>query len=114
MIKQASAPVISAYLSDVKRLVSTGAFDFVKRRKNMLDLARYGLTIDDAKDEILGLTVADYYKGPKQDFDPKHPGDIWEFKKCIDGIPFYIKVKISTVGGSDILKCLGFHEDEYV
>lgn len=114
MIKKVSASDILAYLCDVKRLVSTGAFNFVPRRKNMLDLARLGLTINDAKDEILGLTVADYYKGPKQDFDPNRPGDIWEFKKSIDGIPFYIKVKISNEDGSDIVKCLGFHEDEYV
>ncbi|MBR5948094.1 MAG: type II toxin-antitoxin system MqsR family toxin [Clostridia bacterium] len=114
MSKQASVSDIAAYLSNVKRLVSTGAFQLIPRKKNLQDLARYGLTIDDAKDEILGLTVVDYYKGPKQDFDPNRPGDIWEFKKNVDGIPFYIKVKIANEGGSVVLKCLGFHEDEFV
>ena len=55
---------------------------------------KHGLTIADAKNEILGLVVGDYYKGPKQDFDPNRPGDIWEFKKNIDGMQFYVKVKL--------------------
>ncbi len=79
----------------------------------MQDLAKYGLTIIDAKNEIVGLVVGDYYKGPKQDLDSKRPGDIWEFKKNIDGIKFYVKVKIVTENGSEILKCIGFHEDDF-
>ena len=61
----------------------------------------------------LSLVVGDYYKGPKQDLDPLRPGDIWEFKKKIDGRQFYIKVKIVQVNGEDIVKCLGFHEDDF-
>ena len=95
MSNQARALDIAAFISEVKRLLSTG------------------LTITDAKDEILGLVVGDYYKGPKQDLDPNRPGYIWEFKKNIDGIPFYVKVKIAQENGEDILKCLGFHEDDF-
>ncbi len=54
----------------------------------------------------------DYYKGPKQDFD--RSGVIWEFKKNIEEIPFYVKMKIVQENGEHILKCLGFHEDEFV
>ena len=79
----------------------------------MQALARHGLTIMDAKSEILELVSDDYYKGPKQDFDPNHRGDIWEFKKNIDGMQFYVKVKIVRENGEDILKCLGFHEDDF-
>lgn len=59
----------------------------------MQSLAQHGLTITDAKAEILELVVRDYYKGPKQDFNPDKPGDIWEFKKIIAGRLFYIKAK---------------------
>lgn len=69
MSNQASNAQIVAYLADVKRLLSAGKYDFVPRRKNMQALARHGLTIADAKNEILGLVVGDYYKGPKQDHD---------------------------------------------
>ena len=113
MSNQASYPGIVAYLTDVKRLLSAGKYDFVSRYKNMQALAKHGLTITDAKNEILGLVVGDYYKGPKKDYDPNRPGDIWEFKKVIDGIQFYIKVKIVQENGEDILKCIGFHEDDF-
>lgn len=104
---------IKAFLEDMKRLVSAGKYDFIPRRKNMQDLAKHGLTVSDAKNEILELVIDDYHKGPKQDFDHNRPGDIWEFKKNIDSVCFYIKVKITQENGEDILKCLGFHEDDF-
>ncbi len=113
MRNQAGKPDIAAFLGKMKGLISAGKYDFVPRRKNMQALAEHGLTITDAKNEILGLVVSDYYKGPKQDFDPDRPGDIWEFKKDVDGIPFYVKVKITQENGEDILKCMGFHEDDF-
>ena len=113
MSNQISTSDVAAYLSEVKKLLSMGKYDFVPRRKNMQALAKNGLTITDAKNEILGLVVGDYYKGPKQDLDSNRPGDIWEFKKDIDGMQFYVKVKITKENGEDILKCLGFHEDDF-
>lgn len=113
MNNQAGTSDITAFLARIKNLISAGKYDFVPRRKSMQALAKHGLTIIDAKDEILGLMVSDYYKGPKQDLDPNRPGDIWEFKKNIDGMRFYVKVKIVQENGEDILKCLGFHEDDF-
>lgn len=113
MGSHASTPDIVEYLARVKRLLSSGKYDFVPRRKNMQALAQHGLTITDAKNEILGLVVGDYYKGPKSDQDPNRPGDIWEFKKSINGKQFYVKVKIVHENGEDILKCLSFHEDDF-
>lgn len=113
MSNRASTSDIAAFLIKVKNLLTAGKYDFVLRRKNMNALAQHGLTIIDAKNEILGLVVGDYYKGPKQDLDLNRPGDIWEFKKNIDGIKFYVKVKIVKENGEDILKCIGFHEDDF-
>lgn len=113
MSNQTNISDITAFLEKTKRLITAGKYDFVPRRKNMQALAQHGLTIVDAKNEILGLMVADYYKGPKQDFDQNRPGDIWEFKKDVDGSCFYIKVKITQENGEDILKCMGFHEDDF-
>ena len=113
MENQADTQDIILFLERAKRLLSEGKYDFVPRRKNMQALAQHGLTIADAKEEILGLVVGDYYKGPKQVLDPDKPGDIWEFKKQIDGKQFYVKVKITQNNGEDILKCLGFHEDDF-
>ena len=113
MSNQTNISDITAFLEKTKRLISAGKYDFVPRRKNMQALAQHGLTISDAKNEMLELMVSDYYKGPKQDFDLNRPGDIWEFKKDIDGVCFYIKVKITKENGEDILKCMGFHEDDF-
>ena len=113
MENQADTQDIILFLERAKRLLLEGKYDFVPRRKNMQALAQHGLTIADAKEEILGLVVGDYYKGPKPDLDPDKPGDIWEFKKQIDGKQFYVKVKITQNNGEDILKCLGFHEDDF-
>lgn len=104
---------IIIFLEKAKTLISACKYDFVPRKKNMQSLARYGLTIIDAKNEIIDLVVGDYYKGPKQDLDLNRPGEIWEFKKNVDGIIFYVKVKIVTENGEEILKCIGFHEDDF-
>ncbi len=103
----------SSFLAQVKKLMAVGKYVFVSRRKNMQALAYHGMTLVDVKDEIMGLVVEDYYKGPKQDFDLEQSGDIWEFKKDIDGKQFYVKLKIQKQNGEDILKCLSFHEDDY-
>ncbi len=111
MRNQASTTDIGNFLENAKNLIASGKYDFVPRRKNMQALAQHGLTIKDAKEEIFELVVGDYYKGPKQDFE--RPGEIWEFKKKVDGIQFYIKIKIVEENGEEILKCLGFHDDDF-
>ncbi len=114
MSGQANSSDISEFLEKMKKLISIGKYDFVPRKKSLQSLAKYGLTVMDAKDEMLGLVVADYYKGPKKDFDSSKPGDIWEFKKQIEDVQFYVKVKIVLENDEEILKCLGFHEDEFI
>ncbi|MBO4653306.1 MAG: type II toxin-antitoxin system MqsR family toxin [Lachnospiraceae bacterium] len=113
MNTRATTSDIEAFLAKVRDLLSAGRYDFVPRRKNLLALEQHGFTIADAKDEIKGLTVEDYYKGPKTDFDSKRPGDIWEFKKLVNERQFYVKIKIVEGDGEAVLKCIGFHEDEF-
>lgn len=114
MPSSSNASEIIDFLEKAKKLISAGKYDFVPRRKNMQALAQYGLTIIDAKDEIMDLVVEDYYSGPKRDFDFNRSGYIWEFKKSIDGIQFYVKLKIDCVNNEEVLKCIGFHEDDFV
>ena len=114
MNNQVNSLDIALFLEQVKKLISTGRYDFVPRRKNMQALAMHGMTITDAKMQLLGLVVGDYYKGPKHDFDAGRPGDVWEFKKLVDGTQFYVKIKIVQENGEDILKCIGFHEDDFI
>ena len=114
MGKRTDTADIVAFIEKMKCLISERKYDFVPRRKNLQSLAEYGLTVTDAKMELLGISIEDYYKGPKRDFDSDRPGDIWEFKKDIEGVLFYIKVKITQENGQAILKCMGFHKDDFV
>lgn len=111
MCNLANKEEVSSFLEKAKELICSGSFVFVSRRKNLQSLAEFGLTIIDAKEELLDLRMKDYYKGPKKDFDK--PGFIWEFKKVIHRKKFYIKLKISADNGKEVLKCLGFHRDDF-
>ena len=104
---------ITVFLDSAKKLILAGRYVFIPRGKNLQALACHGMTIADAKSVITELTVGDYYKGPKRDFDPAQPGDIWEFKKDLGGETFYVKLKIQNRNGADVLKCLSFHEDDF-
>ena len=110
---QASSSDVSAFLAKAKVLMTTGKYVFVPRGKNLQALSDHGLTIADDKSEIIGLVVGDYYKGPKRDFDLEQTGEIWEFKKKVDGEQFYVKLKIQNRNGEEVLKCLSFHEDDF-
>lgn len=69
------------------------------------------LTRNNAKEEILNLTVADYCGGPEPDKDK--PGEIWEFGRLIEDTEVYIKLKIAQVGKEKIAKCISFHPAEF-
>ena len=102
---------LAGFLRTIKELLSKGKFDFVPRRKNLASLAEYGLSIQDVKDVIVELEFNNYFKGPKEDFD--RPGLIWEFKTQIESNVFYIKLKVTKEGESQILKCLSFHKSDF-
>ena len=114
MSNRARATDISSFLAKAKNLLVAGNYIFVPRKKNMQSLSDHRLSIADAKEEILGLVVGDYYKGPKPDLDQSQPGDVWEFKKVVAGEQFYVKLKIQERIEGEVLKCLSFHEDEYI
>ncbi len=101
--------LVLQYLEKVKGLVSSGRWSFIPRKKNIDSLASYGLTLQDAKEEILSLNSSDYKRGPEADYS--YSGDVWIFKRSIGGTDFYIKLKIDTANdGLEIVKCLSFHD----
>ena len=101
--------LILQYLAKVKQLVSAGCWAFVPRKKNLDALSNMGLTIKEVKDEILSLDFLDYQRGPEPDYSSS--GDVWIFKRVIEGKELYIKLKIDIANdGSEILKCISFHD----
>ena len=85
-------------------------FSFAERDKSLDTIARLGITVQQAKDEILGLTYEDYCGGPIPDIDSKKGGKYWEFGKLIRGQEIFIKLKTVSEYGAAI--CFSFHIPE--
>jgi len=75
--------------------------------KNLKTLAKLEMTIDDVKKEILSLSVMDYCAGPLK--DPKIRGDVWIFKRVIQGEDIYIKLKLWGEKRDLEVRVLSFH-----
>lgn len=93
--------------------VATGAsgVDIVPRAETRPALAQLGLTMSNLEELLLGLSVANYCKGPVPDRD--RPGNIWIFGREIEGHEVYIKLKVARVGGRRLAKCISFHIAEH-
>jgi len=81
-------------------------FKFVERGKSLDSLARLGITVKQAKEEIMGLTHEDYCRGPLPDMGGKG-GKLWEFGKTIGGKEIFIRLKV--VLQHKMAKCQSFH-----
>lgn len=100
---------VALFLKEFKEIVTTGrGLDIIDRRENIQSLLELGFTKKHCREEILSLSVENYYNGPKPDKD--RPGMIWEFGKKIDGDEIYIKLKIAEVGAEKLAKCISFHK----
>ncbi|CAI8939412.1 Type II toxin-antitoxin system MqsR family toxin [Bacillus sp. IT-13CA1] len=109
----------TSFLREAKRLISSGKYDYIPRTYNhptgrevrwieaLLDI---GLT--DPKQiwqEILTLKPCHYFSGPLKDHARPHEGlVIWIFKKDINNVTVYIKLRIRKKGDC---VCLSFHKD---
>jgi len=81
-------------------------FTFADREESLDTLARLGITVKQAKEEILGLTYQDYYRGPIPDTSSKR-GVYWEFGKSVCGEQIFMKLKADTE--HDVAICFSFH-----
>ncbi len=84
-------------------------FSFYPREESLDTIARLGITITQAKEEILGLTYENYCRGPIPDIDRKEE-EFWEFGKLICGQEIFIKLKTVSKYGAAI--CFSFHIPE--
>ena len=81
-------------------------FSFYSRQESLDTITHLGITIPQAKKEILSLTYEDYYKGPIPDKDRKGE-KFWEFGKTICGQEIFIKLKAESKHG--VAVCFSFH-----
>ncbi|MCZ6803628.1 MAG: toxin [Proteobacteria bacterium] len=101
---------VKHFLLDFKFAATTSrGIDLVPRIGNMETLRYLGITKNNLEEILLGLSVADYCKGPIPDKDK--PGELWEFGKDMDGEEVYIKLKV--VKALNLAKCISFHIAKY-
>ena len=96
---------VTLFLSQFKEFAQN-VFSFYPRQESLDTITRLGITIPQAKNEILGLTYEDYYRGPITDRDRKGE-EFWEFGKTICGEQVFIKLK--TVSKHSVAICFSFH-----
>lgn len=100
------------FLLEFKQIATSGrGVDIVPRAETRPTLARLGLTMANLEELLLGLSVADYCKGPEADRD--RPESIWIFGREIEGQEIYIKLKVAKVGDRRIAKCISFYFAQY-
>ena len=104
--------MIAAFLNEFKKLSASSEVDiFIKRMEYQDAFLELGITISDAFNELMSLSIDNYCSGPEPDKD--RPGSIWEFGKNIEGKEVYIKLKIAEIGGKKYAKCISFHKAKY-
>ncbi len=107
-MKYAEKYQINLFLFQFKEFAQNN-LTFVKREESLDTIAHLGITIPQAKKEILGLTYEDYYRGPIPDKD-REGEEFWEFGKTISGEEIFIKLKTSSEHRVAI--CFSFHKPE--
>lgn len=101
---------VKQFLLDFKQAATAPkGIDLVPREGNMLTLSYLGITKKNLEEILLGLSVADFCKGPIQ--DKSKPGELWELGKNMDGEEVYIKLKV--VKELNLAKCISFHIAKY-
>ena len=83
--------------------------EIAPRIKNLEFSDKFQLSDSLLKQEIKSLTEADYFDGPLPDDNPKRKHPIWIFKKYVQKVYCYIKIKIINHGRFAII--ISFHED---
>lgn len=121
-----SRSLAEAYLKKIKELIKVGKCILVPRERDGKDfleqLLELGITDEDVVwEEIESLTMDHYKGGPEADRDAiSEEKTVLKFKKYIDDIPVYIKLKYEETESSVLVKgntprgcvCISFHKDE--
>lgn len=83
----------------------------VEREKNSNIMYEFNITTTQAKDVIRHLEKTDLHSGPLTDNDKTKNYPLWVFKKRINLVNCYIKLKIVNYGKNVLV--ISFHKDDY-
>jgi hypothetical protein len=83
------------------------------RNKNLLFLAKQGLTAEERKEIILRLRVEDYMHGPEtSDHEPAGPQNVWVFGAKYAGLEIFIRLRLVEKEKDRYALCFSFNEAE--
>ena len=85
---------------------ATQHFVFAERLNTLATIATLGITLHQAKECVLGITEASYYRGPIPDKSYRG-GEYWEFGVMSEGREVFIKLKVDTA--NQVAICFSFH-----
>ena len=108
------AQSVDDFLQECCLLIDRRLVDpFTNDKDNKATLNLLGYSIKALLEELKDLESKDLFRGPNPDRSSKHPGDVWEFKKVIQGHLIYIKLKIRIFdsGKRKDLFVMSFHPD---
>ncbi|MBT9282091.1 MAG: hypothetical protein KM312_05470 [Hydrogenibacillus schlegelii] len=109
MPRVAQPEEVKNFLISVKHtVIRPDGFDLVPRKDNLAALADLGLDRSFPRKVVLALSIRNYCF---TDHDRDRPGEVWVFGTKIEGISFYIKLKLDCIGDRYIVKCLSFHPE---
>ncbi len=100
--------LIKLRINQIRECVQSGKFIWTKRDKNINAINRLGISIITVKEIVSNLTVAEYHRGPENDYDGSE-GSIWKFLHPITNEVIYIKLKLFTASDEEYVKVLSFH-----
>ena len=96
---------VVSFLSDFKQFASKDKIEIASRDNYLNTLAKLGMAQQEAKEIILGLTPANYYKGMGQ--GERDNEEVCEFGVCRGGRNIYIKLLVNRK--QEKAFCFSFH-----
>ncbi len=84
---------VVSLLNLFKGCVILGRYIVKDKQKNRQGLIDLGITPDQRREVLLGLTPENYHAGPKPD-DTDDTKEVWEFGQDVEGVEVYIKVRV--------------------
>lgn len=99
-------------LAKMKKLIIQGKkrFEYRSDRDHVQELLDIGISDDEAWQQVLSLSKANYWPDSKPSY-LKNSEDVLVFKKMINGVKVYIKLKIEEYNNMETTVCISFHID---
>ncbi|MBN2753592.1 MAG: hypothetical protein JXR81_01865 [Candidatus Goldbacteria bacterium] len=95
----------------IRELAKSQDFTIADRLKNTETFDRLNFIppfINDISEVISALKVEEYSKGPEND-DGGYEGEIYTFRKIVQGINVYIKIRFLEDDGMTYMTVISFH-----